>query len=102
MARKNAKLDRPNIVRARINGQTVHMKVNDKPLLDALTSLGPQATGGIIEAARQVTRVMKVLTTGANVFRITQHRSRTFPSYMFSKTLSNPRSARSAICDRLA
>ena len=39
VARKNAKLDRPNIVRARVNGQTVHMKVNDKPLLDALTSL---------------------------------------------------------------
>jgi len=90
VARKNAKLDRPNIVRARINGQTVHMKVNDKPLLDALTSLGPQATGGIIEAARQVTRVMKVLTTGANVFFASRNIVRDIPtSYIFSKTLSN-------------
>ena len=97
VARKNAKLDRPNVARVRVNGETLHMKVNDKPLLDALTSLGPQATGGIIEAARQVTRTMKVLTTGANVFFASRNIVRDIPtSYMFSKNLSNVPGVREA------
>lgn len=87
--RKSMRYDKPNVVRAQVNGETVHVKVHDAPLLDALTALSPQEVNKAIEIVRQGTRTMKLLTTGANVFFASRNIVRDLPtSYLFSDTLT--------------
>lgn len=89
---QRTKLDGDNIVRVLIDGEPVHLKVNNKPLLDAITALGPQETGWMLNGIGFVTNKMKVLTTGANpLFSLTRNIMRDIPhAYVSSKTTSNP------------
>jgi hypothetical protein len=66
--------------------------VNDPHLLDALTNLQPKAQNIIISALGQVTRKMKVLTTGINpVFSLTRNIFRDIPTaFANSKSTNNP------------
>jgi hypothetical protein len=54
-------LAKGNIVTGIIDGQKVHVKVNDPHLLDAITNLAPKAQNLVIHSLGQVTRVMKKL-----------------------------------------
>lgn len=85
-------LDKDNIVRVLINGEQVHVKVNDPQLLDAITALGPKAGNMIMDAVGWLTNKMKTLTTGANpVFSLTRNIFRDIPhAYIASKTTNNP------------
>lgn len=95
VARKNIKYDKPNVVRSRVNGETVHYQVKDPALLNALTNLTPQGTNTVIEAARQVTRTMKILTTGSNPIFATRNMARDLPmAYIGSNTLTKTPMAR--------
>jgi len=87
-----AHLTMPNVVAGRINGERVHVKVSDPQLLDALTKLSPTGQNVVVEAVRQVTRTMKVLTTGVNpMFSLARNIFRDLPtSYVASKSTNNP------------
>lgn len=87
-----AHLTMPNVVAGRINGERVYVRVNDPQLLDALTKLSPTGQNVVVEAVRQVTRIMKVLTTGVNpMFSLTRNIFRDLPiSYVASKSTNNP------------
>lgn len=63
---KRQSLDKDNIVRVMMDGDPVHLKINDKQFLDAVLSLGPEGQNVLLDSIGQVTRVFKVLTTGAN------------------------------------
>lgn len=91
-AKATGRKDLNNVIPVMFNGEPVLIKVNDAPLLEAMTNLTPQAQGVIVEAARQATRVMKMLTTGVNpVFSITRNLIRDIPmSYVASKSTDNP------------
>lgn len=86
------KLDKDNIVRVLVNGEAVHVKINDKALLDAVTALGPESGGKLIDAVGWVTNKMKMLTTGANpIFNLTRNVFRDIPqAYIASKSTGNP------------
>lgn len=86
------KLDKNNIVAARIDGERVHIKINDLPLLEALTTLSPQAQNIVVNAARSITGKMKLLTTGINpIFSLGRNAIRDIPmSYIASKTTNSP------------
>ena len=72
-------LDKANVVTGIVNGEKVHVRINDIGLLDALTNLNPQASHAAVEAFRQITRVMKLLTTGINpMFSIARNTPRDF------------------------
>ncbi len=88
--RKN--LNRTNVVSGFVNGERVHVEVNDPAMLDALTNLKPQAQNVVVNGFRQATRVMKMLTTGINpVFSLGRNIFRDLPmSYIASKTTNNP------------
>lgn len=49
-----------------INGKREQIRVYDPDLLKAIESLEPAAANIVLDSARQVTRFMKVLTTGVN------------------------------------
>ncbi|MFE3973196.1 MULTISPECIES: LPD38 domain-containing protein [unclassified Peribacillus] len=85
-------LTKGNVVFGLIDGQKVHVKVNDPQLLEAITNLSPQAQHIVIKAVGQVTRVMKNLTTGINpVFSLTRNIWRDIPTaFVNSKTTDNP------------
>ena len=87
-----ANLTMPNIVAGRINGERVHVRVNDPMLLDAISGLTPQAQNVIINTARALTGKMKLLTTGINpVFSLGRNVVRDLPmSYVASKSTNNP------------
>ena len=87
-----ANLTMPNIVAGRINGERVHVRVNDLPLLEAISGLTPQAQNVIINAARSLTSKMKLLTTGINpIFSLGRNVVRDLPmSYVASKSTNNP------------
>lgn len=89
---KRTSLDKDNIVRTLINGEAVHVKVNDPLLLDAVTALGPKAGNMVMDSIGWVTNKMKTLTTGANpVFSLTRNIFRDIPhAYIASKTTNNP------------
>lgn len=65
-ATKSFRLDRDNVVRVMMDGEPVHVKINDKMLLDSIKSLNPEGSVWLLDAMGQLTRVFKVLTTGAN------------------------------------
>lgn len=81
-----------NVLRAYVNGEPVYVRVHDPQLLEALTGLNPQAQNIVVKAAGQVTRITKLLTTGANpVFSLTRNIFRDIPTaYINSKTTNNP------------
>lgn len=89
---QNIRLDKDNIVRGYVDGQPVYVKINDKMLLDALMSIGPEGQNWILDKVGQLTRVFKVLTTGANpIFALTRNIFRDIPqAYIMSKTTNNP------------
>jgi len=88
----NVKLDKDNIVRVLIGGKPVHVKINDKYLLEAITALGPENSGAVMNAIGRLTNTMKVLTTGSNpIFSFTRNLFRDIPqAYIASKTTNNP------------
>lgn len=85
-------LTKGNVIRGLVNGEPVHLKVNDPSFLEALTNLTPQGRNFVIEAARKATNVMKVLTTGVNpIFSLTRNIFYDIPqAYIYSKTTDNP------------
>ncbi|MGR6546259.1 LPD38 domain-containing protein [Paenibacillus tundrae] len=91
-AMQNTKLDKDNIVRVLVNGEPVHVKINDKSLLQAVTALGPESGGMLLDAIGWVTNKMKMLTTGANpIFNLTRNVFRDIPqAYVTSKSTGNP------------
>ncbi|MNM10419.1 hypothetical protein D3C81_205440 [compost metagenome] len=91
-AMQRTQLDKDNIVRAMMDGQAVHVKVKDKQLLSALTALGPEQSGALLNTIGKVTNTMKLLTTGSNpVFTLTRNIFRDIPqSYIASQTSDNP------------
>ncbi|MEK8206778.1 LPD38 domain-containing protein [Paenibacillus sp. FSL L8-0696] len=91
-AMQRTKLDKDNIVRAMIDGEPVHVLIKDKQLLSALTALGPESTGWMLNLVGKVTNNMKLLTTGSNpVFSLTRNLFRDIPqAYVASTTRDNP------------
>jgi Large polyvalent protein associated domain 38 len=81
-----------NIVSGLVDGQRVHVKVNDPQLLDSLVNLDPPTQDVILRGIGWVTRAMKTLTTGLNpVFSLTRNVFRDIPTaYANSKTVDNP------------
>jgi hypothetical protein len=81
-----------NVVTVLENGQPVHIQINDLQLFEAMTNLAPKAQHFLIDAVGQVTRVMKLLTTGVNpIFSLTRNLFRDIPeAYKNSKTTNNP------------
>lgn len=86
------KLDNDNIVRVLMDGEAVHVKINDPDLLNAITSLGPENGNALLDTIGKLTNTMKVLTTGNNpIFSFTRNLFRDIPqAYIASKTTSNP------------
>lgn len=86
------KMDTDNIVRVQLNGNTVRMKINDKPFLEALTAMGPQGSGWLLDTVGSLTNFFKKNTTSANpVFALTRNTSRDYlQGYVSSKTTNNP------------
>lgn len=91
-AMQRTQLDKDNIVRALVDGNAVHVKIKDEQLLSALTALGPEQSGFLLNAVGKLTNTMKLLTTGSNpVFTLTRNLLRDIPqAYIASKTTSNP------------
>ncbi|XEC97058.1 LPD38 domain-containing protein [Paenibacillus tarimensis] len=91
-ALKKSDLTKDNVISGLINGERVYVRVNDMPLLEALTNLSPQAQNAVVETVRAATNSMKLLTTGINpVFALTRNIFRDIPqAYIFSKTTDNP------------
>ncbi|MNM82242.1 hypothetical protein D3C81_942670 [compost metagenome] len=91
-AMQQTKLDKDNIVRAMVDGQPVHVKINDPQLLAAVTALGPQHSSKVLDLVGKLTNNMKLLTTGNNpVFSLTRNLFRDIPqAFIASKTTSNP------------
>lgn len=89
---QKTRLDKDNIVRVMIKGEPVHVKINDKHLLEAVTALGPENGSKLLDAVGWLTNKMKVLTTGANpMFSLTRNLLRDIPqAYIASKSTSNP------------
>lgn len=87
-----ANLTMKNVVAGRINGERIHVRLNDPQLLEALTKLSPQGQNAVVEFVRQGTRIMKMLTTGVNpVFSLARNIFRDLPmSYVSSKSTNNP------------
>ena len=87
-----ANLTMPNIVAGRINGERVHVRMNDPALLDAISGLTPKAQNVVINTARSITSKMKLLTTGINpVFSLGRNVVRDLPmSYIASKSTNSP------------
>lgn len=91
-AMQRTQLDKDNIVRVLIDGEAQHVKIKDKQLLSALTALGPENSGFLLNAIGKLTNTMKLLTTGSNpVFSLTRNLFRDIPqAYIASKTTNNP------------
>jgi len=90
-------LDKPNIVRAFVDGGRVHVKVNDPVLLDAMTTLSDTGVNALVESFRTATRMMKVLTTGGNPIFAARNIARDVPmAYVASNTLSKTPGVREA------
>ncbi|WP_342440025.1 LPD38 domain-containing protein [Paenibacillus sp. FSL L8-0436] len=91
-AMQRTKLDKDNIVRTMVDGEPVHVLIKDKQLLSALTALGPESAGWMLNLVGKVTNNMKLLTTGSNpVFSLTRNLFRDIPqAYIASTTRDNP------------
>lgn len=91
-AMQRTKLDKDNIVRVMVDGEPVHVLIKDKQLLSALTALGPESAGWMLNLVGKVTNNMKLLTTGSNpVFSLTRNLFRDIPqAYIASTTRDNP------------
>lgn len=83
-------LDRANVVSGMIDGQPVHVKINDKQLLEALKALTPDAQHWLLDAVGQLTRFFKVLTTGVNpVFGVTRNLYRDIQQAFLARQFSS-------------
>lgn len=84
--------DRDNVIHVLVDGKPVHLKFNDKGLLNAVTAMGPDQVGKVFGAIGKVTNFMKTLTTGANpIFVFTRSLLRDIPqAYIASKSTNNP------------
>lgn len=91
-AMQRTQLDKDNVVRALMDGEPVHVKIKDKQLLSALTALGPEQSGKVLQFVGRITNNMKLLTTGSNpIFTLTRNIFRDIPqAYVASKTTDNP------------
>lgn len=91
-AMQRTQLDKDNVVRALVDGEPVHVKIKDKQLLSALTALGPEQSGKVLQLVGRLTNNMKLLTTGNNpIFTLTRNIFRDIPqAYIASKTTDNP------------
>lgn len=91
-AMQRTRLDKDNIVRVMVNGEPVHVQIKDKQLLSALTALGPESAGWMLNLVGKITNNMKLLTTGSNpVFSLTRNLFRDIPqAYIASTTRDNP------------
>ncbi|SDW30350.1 LPD38 domain-containing protein [Paenibacillus sp. PDC88] len=91
-AMQRTQLDKDNVVRALMDGNPVHVQIKDKQLLSALTALGPEQSGKLLQMVGRLTNTVKLLTTGSNpVFTLTRNIWRDIPqSYIASKTNNNP------------
>jgi len=89
---KTTNLSMNNIVAARVNGERVNVRINDLPLLEALTNLSTPAQNMVVEGVRSITSKMKLLTTGINpIFSLGRNIVRDLPmSYVASKSTNNP------------
>jgi len=89
---KKQRLDLGNVVAGLVNGEKVHVRVNDPLLLDALTNLKPQAQQIVIAALGKVTKTMKNLTTGINpIFGLARNIWRDVPTaFVNSNSTNNP------------
>jgi len=91
---EQAKIDpkHGNQIIVKMNGEDVRVRVFDPMLLKALGNFSTQGQGVIIETTRQVTRMMKNLTTGINpIFGLTRNIFRDIPTaYINSKSTVNP------------
>lgn len=89
---QKTKLDRDNIIRVLVDGNPVHVKIKDQPLLNAITAMGPEQGNALLDAVGGLTNMMKNLTTGSNpVFSLTRNVFRDIPqAYIASKSTSNP------------
>lgn len=85
-------LDKDNIVRVMIDGEPKYIQINDKPLLEAITAMGPDASNVVMDFFGKVTGAFKTLTTGVNpVFSLTRNIMRDIPqAYAASKSTNNP------------
>lgn len=91
-AMQRTKLDKDNIVRVMVDGEPVHVLIKDKQLLSAITALGPESAGWMLNLVGRVTNFMKLVTTGSNpVFSLTRNLFRDIPqAYVASTTRDNP------------
>jgi hypothetical protein len=91
-AMQRTRLDKDNVVRVMVDGEPVHVQIKDKQLLSALTALGPESAGWMLNLVGKVTNNMKLLTTGSNpVFSLTRNLFRDVPqAYIASTTRDNP------------
>lgn len=80
------------VVTGLINGEPVHVKINDPEFLEALTTLSPMGQNTVLDALGAVTNMMKTLTTGINpMFGLFRNVFRDIPAaYIFSKSTDNP------------
>jgi len=77
---------KPNDVTGIWFGQKITLKINDPEFFKALTALNPAGQNMVLDVLRACTRVMKALTTGANLFFSGRNISRDLPvSYINSK-----------------
>jgi len=78
---------KPNDVTGIWFGQKITLKINDPEFFKALTALNPAGQNMVLDVLRTCVRVMKALTTGANLFFSSRNISRDLPvSYINSKT----------------
>lgn len=91
-AMQKTRLDKDNIVRVMVDGEPTHVLIKDKQLLSAVTALGPESAGWMLNMVGKVTNNMKLLTTGSNpVFSLTRNLFRDIPqAYVASTTRDNP------------
>jgi len=85
-------LDKDNVVRVMVDGEPVYLQINDKPMLDAITAMGPESTNALLQMVGKLTMFFKTTTTGANpVFSLARNLWRDIPqAYTASKTTNNP------------
>jgi len=81
---------KPNEVTGIWFGQKITVRINDPDFFVALTSLGPPGQNFLIDTFRGITRVMKTLTTGANLFFSGRNLARDLPTSYINGKNNNP------------
>lgn len=81
---------KPNEVTGIWFGQKITLTINDPEFFDALTALTPAGQNMIFDILRACTRVMKTLTTGANIFFSGRNLPRDLPTSFIASKNNNP------------